>query len=332
MKKLATLIVLTLVLASCGTDSHHFKIDGRLLNINQGEFYVYSLDGGLEGVDTIKVQAGRFAYEIPCEETTTLMIVFPNFLEQPIFAKPGASVDVKGDASHLKELKVTGTKDNELMNRFREQVVNASPPEARKYAEQFIKDHPESVVGAYLVTKYFIQTAQPDYKKALRLINTMLAKQDRNGYLKRVGRALQGMAGTAIGNSLSAFSATDVKGQPVSKATINAPVAVINVWASWDFESTDNQRELKRQQASSHGKLKVLSICLDGNKSTCKEAMRRDSITWPNVCDGEMMDGRLFRQFGFSSVPDNIILQNGRIVARGLRMPELHNRLQQLVK
>ena len=103
-------------MVSCGTDKRHFKIDGRLLNLNQGEFYVYSPDGSLGGVDTIKVQAGRFTYKVECQKEMTLMIVFPNFTEQPVFAAPGKSVDIKGDASHLKEMTVKGTKANELMN------------------------------------------------------------------------------------------------------------------------------------------------------------------------------------------------------------------------
>ena len=37
-----------------------------------------------------------------CQKEMTLMIVFPNFTEQPVFAAPGKSVDIKGDASHLK--------------------------------------------------------------------------------------------------------------------------------------------------------------------------------------------------------------------------------------
>lgn len=71
MKKLTYLLLLTLVLVSCGTSSDRFKIEGRFLNLNQGEFYVYSNDGGISGVDTIKVNGGRFTYErrahaLPC--------------------------------------------------------------------------------------------------------------------------------------------------------------------------------------------------------------------------------------------------------------------------
>ena len=130
MRHTLYLLILTLVLVSCGTDSHHFKIDGRLLHLNQGEFYVYSPDGGSRKMDTIRVEAGRFSYETQCDREMTLMIVFPNFTEQPVFAQPGKTADVKGDASHLKELQVKGTKANELMTGFRQQVAAASPPEA----------------------------------------------------------------------------------------------------------------------------------------------------------------------------------------------------------
>lgn len=110
-------------------------MDGRLLNLNQGEFYVYSPDGVFDGIDTIKVEGGRFTLETQCKESGTLVIVFPNFSEVPVFAEPGKSVSVKGDASHLKEIEIEGTKENELMTAFRQQLVKASPPEEMSYAE-----------------------------------------------------------------------------------------------------------------------------------------------------------------------------------------------------
>jgi hypothetical protein len=85
MKHYAFIILLAIVMVSCGTDSRHFKVDGHLLNLNNGEFYVYSPDGAIFGLDTIKVQGGRFSYEISCEQKGTLVLIFPNFSEQPIF-------------------------------------------------------------------------------------------------------------------------------------------------------------------------------------------------------------------------------------------------------
>lgn len=82
-----------LLLVSCGEDSKHFKLEGRLLQMNQAEFYVYSSDQCINGIDTIKVRGGRFTYEIPCSSPSTLTIVFPNFSETPVFATWGNSQD-----------------------------------------------------------------------------------------------------------------------------------------------------------------------------------------------------------------------------------------------
>ena len=156
--------VLALLLTACGVEGNRFQVEGHFLKINRGEFYVYSTNGLIDGIDTIKLEAGRFVYDIPCEREGTLVMVFPNFSEQPIFAQPGKSVTMEGDASHLKELTVKGTKDNKLMNQFREAIANASPPQAAKTAALFAADNPASPVAAYLLRRYFITTPTPNYK------------------------------------------------------------------------------------------------------------------------------------------------------------------------
>lgn len=330
--RLSLLLLLTLVLVSCGTDSYHFEIDGRLINLNQGEFYVYSPDGGIIGIDTIKVDGGRFAYEIPCDQPCVLMIVFPNFSQQPVFAAPGKQVEVRGDASHLKELEVKGTKDNELMTKFRQQVVSASPPEMKKYAEQFVKDHPDSPVSPYLVNQYFVQMPQPDYAKALELLTLMTTLQPKNGLLNRLLPDIKQMKDVTFSGKLKDFYTTDMKGRPVSAANLrSAQVAVINVWASWSYESMEIQRLLKGLLRKNHGSLQVLSINVDATVKKCRDTQEMDSITWPTVCDGLMFDGKLVRQLGLTSIPDNIVLKKGNIVARGLSPQEMREKLEQLL-
>lgn len=331
MKHIAYTILLTLVLMSCGTDSHHFKLDGRLLHLNQGEFYVYSSDGLIEGMDTIKVSGGRFTYEIPCEKKGILLIVFPNFSEHPIFAEPGKEVEVKGDASRLKELEVKGTEENELMSTFKKKAANASPPEIQKYTEQFVNDHPASDVGRYLVSKYFLQTPKANYQKAKELIDVMLKKQPQNGALSRLHRLLP--ANNLVqGASLPTFSVSDLNENIITSASLTqATVCVINVWASWNYPSLDVQRQLHRLQKKHGARLKLVGISVDASKKICKEALDRDSIKWTNICDEELFESKLIQQLGLSSIPDNIILKNGRVVARGLDNETLIKKVEELV-
>lgn len=320
---------LALLLVSCGVDSKHFKIEGRFLHMNQGELYVYGGEGSVDGIDTIKVEGGRFAYEMPCEHASTLMLVFPNFSEQPIFAEPGKSVDIDGDASHLKKLKVKGTDDNELMTKFRQQIANASPPETKRYARQFCEDHPESAVSVYLVRRYFVAAVEPDYRQAVTLIRMMEPRQPANGQLVHMKQLLKALGSTGVGAALPAFTAYDMNGRLVSSADLSAGLVVVCTWASWSYESTDMLRQIHQLQRSSQGRLKVVSISLDAGKQDCRPTLKNDSISWPNICDGMMFDGKTVQHLGLKAVPDNLLLRNGRIIARSLSPQELQQKIKQ---
>lgn len=335
MKKFAYIFILfiTLVLTSCGVSSGHFKFEGKFLNMNQGEFYVYSPDGGFEGVDTIKVEGGRFTFETECKEDFTIMLVFPNFSEQPIFAKSGKSVEIKADASHLKEMEVSGTEDNELMTKFRQDILKDTPPEAKKHAEDFVREHPSSVCSIYLIRKYFITSTQPDYRKALSLINIVEKEQPKNGQLAKMKQLAETMKNVGTGATLPSFTAYDINGKLVSSTEMSStPVAVIYTWATYNYDSQDMQRELKSRQKKSNGKLKLMAFCLDASKSECKNNIKRDSIACPIICNGEMLEDKTLKKLGLGNLPDNIILQNGKIIARGMKKQELYNKLDQLLK
>lgn len=329
MKKyslVSLLSFLTLLLASCGTDSHHFKIDGHLLNLNQGEFYVYSPDGSVtHGMDTIKVQAGRFSYLVECDRPMTLMIVFPNFTEQPVFAEPGKSVDIKGNASHLKELTVKGTKANKLMNAFREQILSASPAEIKKCAIQMAENNPESAVAVYLVRRYLVAVDRPDYTTAARLLKLIVEKQPDNQFAARLLASCNGKTTINNGSKLPSFSANDINGKVVNNATLaSVPNVVFYVWATWNYSSTSQLRQLADMERQSDGKLKVVSICLNPDKSSCQRTLKQygaDNIT--TICDGRMVNGDLFNKLGLYNLPDNILIQNGAIAEQHIEFSRL---------
>ena len=326
------LFVSALVLLGCSGRSGYLRIEGRFLNMNQGEFYVYSTEDATDGIDTIRVNGGRFAYEAPCEKNSLLMLVFPNFSEQPIFAEPGLIVRIKADASHMKEMKVTGSDENDLMTDFRLQIASASPPEVTKFAETFIEDHPESEVSVFILRRYFINIPNPDYAKVHRLIALMLPLQERNGGLVRLNNQVEQWLKTSDGLTVPRFSATDINGGSVSEKDVSDGVAVISTWASWRHESKEQQRKLGQLRRRSGGRLSLLSISLDPSKSDCRKSMQQDSISWPTVCDGNIWEGQLVQQMGFSNVPDNIVLHDGKVVARGLATSELSEKIDQLLK
>lgn len=322
------------LLLSCGPDRGTFRMEGEFKGFNQGEFYVYSTDGGIRKLDTIGVKGGRFSYQIPLDSAATFVLVFPNYSEIPVLGASGARVDIKGDASHLKEIEVSGTKENELMTGFRMKVSEMTPPETVKEAVDFIMKHPASLASIFLLNKYFIQSQTPDYKQALSLTQAIREAQPGNRRIATLVKHLEGLNTISSGGTLPKFTATDIKGKPISNGDLYAPVNVITTWSTWNYESQNIQRQLKRlEKEKGVNQLKIVSICLDANPKECRKLMDRDSITWCNICDERMWDNPIITHLGLSKIPDNIITNSqGRILAHSLPVAELNKKLNELLK
>ena len=321
------------LLVSCGVDGERFRLEGRLRNINQGEFWVYSPEGAIVGIDTIRVRNGRFSYETDLRMPATFVIIFPNYSEQPVFGEPGKKVTIKGDASHLKEMTIKGTEDNEDMTKLRMELNRLMPPEVPKVVADYIKEHPASRVSIYLLQRYFLLDGRPDYRQAYDLTKLMLKEQPEEGQLIKWNKELEGLAASTLNGQLPSFSATDVKGRSVSQADLKAKVNILTVWASWNFQSMDIQRRLMRLKKTYGNDLGVLSICLDGRPADCRQRVERDSVKWKTVCDGRMWQSPLLARLGVGEIPANLVInQNGKIIDSNLSPQKLEEKIDQLLK
>ena len=318
--------LLILLLASCGADSHHFSLEGRFLKMNQGQFYVYSPDGAISGIDTIMVQGGRFAYEIPCEEEGTIVIVLPNYSEIPVFVEPGKSVDLKADASHIKDIEVKGTDTNDRMTKWRKNTSSQSPDGLVKQAEQFIKDNPSSIISRWLLRKYFIVTAKPNLKKARELVKLMSEKADKDASVVRLSVGLENVP-LQVGDELPVFTAKDLQGKSVQASQYRLGKTVILVWATWDYEGQSISRRVARkiEEMKSQGKQvpKVLGISIDASAVDAKKTVGSDSTAWSTICDGLMWKSPVVKAIGTTKVPDNFVIENGKVKACHLSNDEL---------
>lgn len=330
MKQVLLIIAAIITLASCSSRKGYFSIEGRFLNMNQGEIYIYSPDGIINGIDTIKVNGGRFAKEIPCRRDGMIIMVFPNYSQQPIFAEEGESVDIKADASHLKQMEVTGTDDNKLMTDFRKAITSASPPEALKLAEHFVRDNPSSPVAIYLIGKYFaVNGNTANLKKAAELLSIVGEKQPKNGNVIRLKTSVKLMLTAMVGDRLPQFKATDINGKSVSNATLKGRKSIIVSWASWSSDSQNMLRRISSIADESEGKIAVVGINLDGSRKTCKDMVEINRYKFPNICDEQLFDSKLLASLGIHAVPDNIITDaSGKIVARSVSPEDMERYLK----
>lgn len=335
MKKTLILFAafLTLLLGSCGTKSGKFRLEGRLRHMNQAELWVYSPTNAFAGFDTIRVRDGRFSYEIDLEEDATLVIVFPNYSEQPVFAEPGEKVSIKGDASHMKEMIIQGTTDNEDMTSLRMELNDLTPPDIPEAVSTFIKENRKSQASIYLLQRYFLLTPDPDYRQARILTEMLLEERPNDEQLTRLRNQLRKLENCAVKARMPKFSATDVKGRRVTEQSLKSKVNVVTTWASWSYASTNLLQRLEKLKETYGDELGLLTIGVDGAPNECRQRVKRDSITWPMVCDGRMWASPLLGTFGMADVPSNVVIdKKGVVIARNLTEQALEERIKKILK
>jgi len=333
MKKTFGYILLALIAVSCSDSDDMFRLKGKFKNFNQGELAIFN-QMGRGSVDTVRLADGKFSYDLPLlqADTFVLSVVFPNFTVIPVIAAPGYSLTMEGDASHLREVKVTGNRDNELLTRFRLEAGGKTPPEAMKDAEKFIKEHPESPACLFILNKYFLAKADADYNKASTLLQLMVkAKPTRQ--LKQIQQRVNQLRDAHKGKKLPAFTAITTTGARVTNADLHGELNVAYIWSSWNFESQNMQRQLHKMKKKYGSRLQLLGICIDANPEECKSLIERDSIKWYTVCDGKMWQTPAVGKLEFTAIPDMILTdRNGHIVERGLSMVDLQKKIEDRLK
>ena len=119
-----------------------------------------------------------------------------------------------------------------------------------------------------------------------------------NNSIAKLKKQLEGLKNFKEKGRLPKFTVSDIDGKTVSNADLDAKVNVISTWASWNYDSQNAQRKLKRLEKDHGSQLKFVSICLDASKKECRKSMDRDSIKWHNICDGKMWETPIRLLFG----------------------------------
>ena len=134
-----------------------------------------------------------------------------------------------------------------------------------------------------------------------------------------------------VGDVLPNFKAKDLQGKDVQASQYRLGKTLILVWATWDYDGTNLSRRVLRkiEEMKSQGKQvpKVLGVSIDASAVDAKRTVGNDSTAWSTVCDGLMWNSPLVKAIGTTKVPDNFVLENGKVKACHLSNEELLKQL-----
>ena len=306
------------LLVSCGLDGNSFRIKGRFRDMQAGELYIYNLNGDHARLDTINIQEGKFRYRGETDEVTPYILVFPNGVEQVVFAGPGEDLEYEATANDLKNYVVSGSEENHLMNKFREETYTLNPSLTTNTARIYIKDNPASPVAIYLFDHYFAQSEEVSDTELRELLKVLRPRHPHHHYLIDIESRLKTTARRETGKTLPDVTLTTKDGKSLRLWASPKDYILIAFWATWMPDGSDFLWRLKNtlRDYCDNGQLRLVAVSLDVERYRWEDMIRPDTaFTYiTHCCDGLGFESKAIKTLGIDAIPYYILTDKTRKV------------------
>ena len=217
------------------------KIRGRFAHLEQGEFFIYSSQGGTSTLDTLHIQDGEFTYTADIDGPAVMQVLYPNYSQLALFVSPGDDIKLKGDAQHLNAVEVTGSEDNEIYTKFRQEADGKTPKEQLALVRQYVLQHPTLVVSRYMFEQHYLLSDNSSGREAREIYDSLRRACPQDVDLIRLSGAVQAHGKLAPGSKLPDFKLytrpSQIPGGPkadtICRSDYKNKYLIITFWAGW---------------------------------------------------------------------------------------------------
>ncbi|MDR0581981.1 MAG: AhpC/TSA family protein [Prevotellaceae bacterium] len=324
MKKFLLSAIVIVMAISC-SEKRNLIVTGTVEGVPSGKIYLQKFVNKVFFViDSTDIKDGQFTFS----ENVALPEIYGltlDTLENSFFVFFDASpVNIKLDtAQHYRNTEVTGSVSQDLYQEYRKNTdVNI---------DEFIRQHPASLVSAYVLYRFFSYRLPPDEIRAnIALLDSSLWATQ---YVKTLQEFAETLELVAIGKPAPDFTLTTPGGDTVRFSDkLGKGYVLLDFWASWCGPCRKENPTVVRAFNKYKDKgFDVFGVSLDKSKEQWVEAIGKDSLTWTHVSDLLYWNSKPAQLYGIRAIPSNVLIdENGIIIKKNLRGKELEAVLAEL--
>lgn len=139
---------------------------------------------------------------------------------------------------------------------------------------------------------------------------------------------------TRVGNEAPELILPTPDNKELALSSLRGKVVLIDFWASWCGPCRKEMPNVKLvyQKYKDKG-FEIYGVSLDKDREAWLEAIEKDGLKWPQVSDLKFWQSEAAQTYAVQSIPHTVLIdKDGKILASGLRGPELESKLAEVLK
>jgi len=362
MRNVLAILVFALTTFSCQSAKDEFSLKGSISGVDKGKVYLLKLVGNQPTpVDSAEISGGKFTFKgkMGMPDMRILRLNEQDYFAQ--FFLDNANITVTTSKDSLRNTKITGSPTNDIfkifvaeMEKLNKDVMilqekyqgaiaanNNDAAEKAKidyqamvdnnkvYTKNFIKEHSNSVVAAFVLLQY---ATQLDESELADMVGKLAPEMDKSEYVAQLKALVLEQQKTAIGVVAPDFTMNDTEGKPIQLSSLRGKVVLVDFWAAWCRPCRQENPNVVKLYQQYHSKgFEILGVSLDRTKDDWLKAIKDDNLIWIHVSDLQYWQNAAARLYGVSAIPQSYLLdKEGKIIGKGLRGEDLAKKLAEI--
>lgn len=350
-----------------GCHATGFELKGTLKNANKVELYFDQLlptqVTNLDKVVTDENGNFEFHTEIQTEGFYRIRISDKNY--SVILIKPTDKLSATGDAQNLSQsVKIEGSKESiefmELNSYLQKtfvfqdslqkvyygysqqghprldsiaQSLDLELQKSMYFKKQYIVRILESKPGSLLALAATEQlNPETDVQYFMNILPHLEKSYPNSEYVKTFKLKVNELSRLAIGTPAPEISITDPDGNPIRLSDFKGKIVLVDFWASWCGPCRRENPNVVNMYKRFHDKgFEIFSVSLDKDKNNWLAAIKTDGLIWKHGSELAYWQSSFCKTYNITGIPMTFLIdKDGKILAKGLRGPDLENKLTQL--